>query len=60
MISYLPEKERIMTAREAKKDATEINNFIKQLPPEKINEIVVKAGIYTPDGKLTKPYRPNV
>jgi hypothetical protein len=49
-----------MTAREAKKAAAEIKNFIKQLPPEKVKELVVKAGIYTPDGKLTKPYRQDV
>ncbi len=49
-----------MTAREAKKTAAEIKTLIKQLSPEKIKELVVRAGIYTPDGKLTKPYRQDV
>lgn len=49
-----------MTAREAKKDAAEIKAYTKQLTPEKLKELVVKAGIYTPDGKLTKPYRQDV
>lgn len=46
-----------MDAHEARKTAAEMKAFIEQLPPEKIKEIVVRAGIYTPDGKLTKPYR---
>lgn len=49
-----------MTTREAKKMVAEMKAFTKQLTPEKTKELLVKAGIYTPDGKLTKPYRQNV
>lgn len=49
-----------MTTREAKKIVAEMKAYTKQLTPEQLKELVVKAGIYTPDGKLTKPYRQDV
>lgn len=48
-----------MTAHEAKKVISEIKAYTKQLaaqPPEKSKELLVKAGICTNDGKLTKAY----
>ncbi|WP_158414173.1 hypothetical protein [Geobacter pickeringii] len=49
-----------MTAREAKKVVADIKAFAKQLTPEKSKELLLKAGICTPDGKLAKPYEKNV
>ena len=49
-----------MTAREAKKVAADMKAFTKQLTPEKSKELLIKAGICTPDGKLTKPYKQDV
>lgn len=49
-----------MTTREAKKNIAEIKAFTKQLTPERAKEFLVKAGIITSDGKLTKPYRQDV
>lgn len=52
-----------MTAREVKEIVAEIKAFTKQLasePPEKSKELLIKAGICTPDGKLTKAYKRNV
>lgn len=49
-----------MTAREAKKVVSEIKALTKQLTPEKSGELLVKAGICTSDGKLTKPYKQDV
>ncbi|HIJ97200.1 MAG TPA: hypothetical protein HPP94_15980 [Desulfuromonadales bacterium] len=49
-----------MTTREAKKNIEEIKAFTKQLTPERAKEFLVKAGIITPGGKLTKPYRLDV
>jgi hypothetical protein len=49
-----------MTAREAKKVVSEIKALTKQLTPEKSRELLVKAGICTSDGKLTKPYKQDV
>lgn len=48
-----------MTAHEAKKVISEIKAYTKQLaaqPPERSKELLVKAGICTNDGKLTKAY----
>jgi hypothetical protein len=49
-----------MTAREAKKDIADIKAFTKQLTPEQAKAFLVKAGIITTSGKLTKPYRQDV
>ncbi len=49
-----------MTASEAKKKVAEMKAFTKQLTPETAKELLVKAGICTKDGKLTKPYRQDV
>lgn len=49
-----------MTARETKKKVAEMKAFTKQLTPETAKELLVKAGICTTDGKLTKPYRQDV
>ena len=49
-----------MTTREAKKVIADIKAFTKQLTPERAKEFLIKAGISTPDGKLTKPYRQDV
>lgn len=49
-----------MTNREMKKNIAEMKAFVKQLTPETAKEFLVKAGISTPDGKLTKPYRQDV
>jgi len=49
-----------MTTREAKKNIADIKAITKQLTPERAKEFLVKAGISTPDGKLTKPYRQDV
>jgi hypothetical protein len=49
-----------MTTREAKKVVAEMKAFTKQLTPAKAKEFLVKAGISTTDGKLTKPYRQDV
>jgi hypothetical protein len=49
-----------MTTREAKKNIADIKAFTKQLTPERAKEFLVKAGISTADGKLTKPYRQDV
>lgn len=49
-----------MTTREAKKVIAEMKAFSKQLTPETAKELLVKAGICTPDGKLTKPYKQDV
>jgi len=46
-----------MTARETKKFIAEIKALSKQLTPEKSKELLVKAGICTPEGKLTTPYK---
>lgn len=32
---------------------------LKQLSPREAFELAVRAGIYTPDGRLTPPYRPD-
>jgi hypothetical protein len=32
---------------------------LKQLSPEELFQLAVRAGIYTPDGRLTEPYRPD-
>jgi len=32
---------------------------LKQLSTRELFELAVRAGIYTPDGKLTPPYRPD-
>jgi hypothetical protein len=32
---------------------------LKQLTPRELFELAVRAGIYTPDGRLTPPYRPD-
>ncbi len=32
---------------------------LKQLSPREKFELAVRAGIYTPDGRLTPPYRPD-
>ena len=31
---------------------------LSKLSPREVFELAVRAGIYTPDGKLTPPYRP--
>jgi hypothetical protein len=49
-----------MTAREAKKVVSEIKALTKKLTPAEGRELLVKAGICTPDGKLTKPYKQDV
>ena len=46
-----------MTVRETKKFIAEIKAISKQLTPETSKELLVKAGICTPDGKLTTPYK---
>jgi hypothetical protein len=46
----------IMTTREAKKVVAEMKAYAKKLTPIQAKEFLVKAGISTPDGKLTKPY----
>jgi len=45
-----------MTTREAKKVVAEMKAYAKKLTPIQAKEFLVKAGISTPDGKLTKPY----
>jgi len=52
--------DKTMTTREAKKNIADIKTFTKQLTPERAKEFLVKAGISTPDGKLTRPYRQDV
>ena len=52
--------DKTMTTREAKKNIADIKSFTKQLTPERAKKFLVKAGISTPDGKLTKPYRQDV
>ena len=32
---------------------------LKQLSPEELFQLAVRAGIYRPDGRLTPPYRPD-
>ena len=49
--------ELIMTARESKKFIKEIKAINKQLTAENSKELLIKAGICTPEGKLTKPYK---
>jgi hypothetical protein len=49
-----------MTTREMKNNVAKMKAFAKQLTPETAKEFLVKAGISTPDGKLTKPYRQDV
>jgi hypothetical protein len=49
-----------MTTREAKKNIADIKAFTKQLTPEQAKQFLVKAGIITPGGKLTAPYRQDV
>lgn len=49
-----------MTAREAKKVVSEIKAYTKQLTAESSKELLVKAGICTKDGKLTKAYKQDV
>jgi len=49
-----------MTARETKKLVAEMKTFTKKLTPATAKEFLVKAGISTTDGKLTKPYRQDV
>jgi len=46
-----------VTVRETKKFIAEIKAISKQLTPETSKELLVKAGICTPDGKLTTPYK---
>ena len=49
-----------MTVRETKKVVAEMKAFTKKLTPATAKEFLVKAGISTTDGKLTKPYRQDV
>ena len=49
-----------MTARETKNVVAQMRTFTKQLTPAAAKEFLVKAGISTTDGKLTKPYRQDV
>ena len=49
-----------MTTREAKKVVAEIKALTKKLTPEEGRILLVKAGICTLDGKLTKPYKQDV
>lgn len=49
-----------MTSRETKKKVAEMKAFTKQLTPETARELLVKAGICTTAGELTKPYRQDV
>ncbi len=48
-----------MTVKEIKKSVQEIRNFSKQTASsqKKSRELLINAGIYTPTGKLAKPYK---
>lgn len=51
-----------MTVKEIKKSVKEMKNFSKQMaqsaqPKAKARDFLVKTGIYTSQGKLTKAYK---
>lgn len=51
-----------MTVREIKKSVSEMKNFSKQTAQSaqaktKARDFLVKTGVYTPHGKLTKAYK---
>lgn len=48
-----------MTVKEIKQSVKKMENFSKKTSSskEKARKVLIEAGIYTPTGKLAKPYR---
>ena len=49
-----------LTKKEIKESVQKMNSYSKKevTTKEKARNVLIRAGIYTPSGKLAKPYRP--